>query len=325
MADLVHHRVAGVDAQRAGDAFELLAVANVDACGADGDAGVAVDAIAGQQPLRLCLLLAAHARLAAPVIVGDDQRVLVEHGRLDARPGAHVDADLFAHDATKNIGGGRQDGDRGVGDERRLSGGEIVGQGGCVREIEDPGAAGGHRDDQPCRVLGQLLGDFRTGPGFLVEPDAGVAVALEKALDDQKQVGPDGLRAGVAAPGAADHRGDQEQANARHHQKAGDVDELLRPDLDEEEVEAPVGHVDQDSLVGRMRSAIPAQPGRDVVDAQRDRHDDPFQAAICAFGALGVDFLAGCVKRLRVLFRALVDGFNVKLFDGGLIQHTMPL
>jgi hypothetical protein len=38
--------VAGVDAQRTGDAFELLAVANVDAHRADGDAGVAVDAIA---------------------------------------------------------------------------------------------------------------------------------------------------------------------------------------------------------------------------------------------------------------------------------------
>ena len=51
LADLVHHVVAGIDAQRAGDAGQLLAVADVDAHRADVDAGVAVDAVA--EPLGI--------------------------------------------------------------------------------------------------------------------------------------------------------------------------------------------------------------------------------------------------------------------------------
>ena len=44
--------VAGVDAERAGDALQLLAVANVDAHGADGDAHIAIDAVASRLPRR---------------------------------------------------------------------------------------------------------------------------------------------------------------------------------------------------------------------------------------------------------------------------------
>ena len=85
--------------KRAGDAFELVAVADVDAHRADGDAGVAVDAVADVEALGLRLLLVPRARLAAPVIVGDEERILVEHGALDARPRAHIGADLLAHEA----------------------------------------------------------------------------------------------------------------------------------------------------------------------------------------------------------------------------------
>src|SRR6056297_2387093 len=135
LADLRHDVVASVDAERAGDAFELLAVADVDAHGADVHAGHAVDAVAradigarlggaadaqlgawkrrrgilrlaGTGRLRggfgcgnLRLAAAAHVALAAwltaPLAVGHGYRVGVHHRRLDARPGAHVDADLL--------------------------------------------------------------------------------------------------------------------------------------------------------------------------------------------------------------------------------------
>src|SRR6185437_5550932 len=68
LADLVHHAVTGVDAERAGDAFELLAVANVDAHRADGHAGVAVHAIAYRLAGGGGLLGVARAGLAAPVV-----------------------------------------------------------------------------------------------------------------------------------------------------------------------------------------------------------------------------------------------------------------
>ena len=62
-ADLAHDLVAGIDAQRALDALELRAVADVDAGRADGDAGLAVDAVAAALP-GLALLVGP-ARLAA--------------------------------------------------------------------------------------------------------------------------------------------------------------------------------------------------------------------------------------------------------------------
>jgi hypothetical protein len=45
------------------------------------------------------------ARLAPPVAVGDGQCILVHHRALNARPGAGVDADLFAGEAAEEEGG----------------------------------------------------------------------------------------------------------------------------------------------------------------------------------------------------------------------------
>jgi hypothetical protein len=45
--------------------------------------------------------------------------MLVEHRGLDARPGAHIGADLLAHQAAENIGRGGQDRDGDIGDRVR--------------------------------------------------------------------------------------------------------------------------------------------------------------------------------------------------------------
>ncbi len=64
------------------------------------------------------------------------------------------------------------------------------------------------------------LQSLPTRPGRGIELDAGIAVALDAALDDQEEVDPDRLRTGITAPGAADGRRDQEQPEARHDQQA---------------------------------------------------------------------------------------------------------
>src|SRR5690606_26377340 len=89
--DLVHDGIARVDAQAAAYAFELLAVADVDSGRTDRHALAAVHAVAAAFPALPGLVLA--ARLATPALVRDDQRVLVEHRRLEARPRAHIGAD----------------------------------------------------------------------------------------------------------------------------------------------------------------------------------------------------------------------------------------
>src|SRR5690606_3922629 len=75
------------------------AVADVDARRAHLHAHTAIDAIARGRVRGLA------ARLAPVAIVGDDERVLVEHHALEARVRAHVLADLLAHPPGVAVGG----------------------------------------------------------------------------------------------------------------------------------------------------------------------------------------------------------------------------
>ena len=162
-ADLRHHGVAGVDAEAALDAVELGSVADVDAGRAHGDALIAIDAVADRfaERAQLVRLLQRRARFTAIVFVGDVERPFVGERGLDARPRAHVDADLLAHESGEHIGRGRQDRDPDVGDDRRLEGQELLHQRRRVVEIEHPGAAGPPGDHQPDRMLEH---DFSDAP-----------------------------------------------------------------------------------------------------------------------------------------------------------------
>ncbi|MPL74101.1 hypothetical protein SDC9_19911 [bioreactor metagenome] len=291
LADLVHHLVAGVDAQPAGDAFELLAVADVDSHRTDVETGLTVDAIAVAGNARLA------ARLATPFAIGDGDRILVHHRGLDARPGAGIDADLLAREAAEGEGGGGGDGDRGVGHGRGRAMQQVMQERRRVGEVEHPGTAGGDADQQPQRPLRHPLADLLEVPLLPQQADAGVAVALDDALDEDEQVGPDRLRAGIAAPHPPHRRGEQEEPEPRHDEKAGDEVEFVRPDLDHEEEEAPVRQVDEHRLVGQRRTAVPADPRGDVVDAQHQRHQHPFQGAEMALHAAREDGFARSVKR----------------------------
>ena len=101
---LVHDGIAGVDAGGAGDALVLQPVADVDAGRTNLHAQGAVDAIAEAEFLRVRRTLAAAARLAALLVIGNDQRVFVEHRALEARVRTHVFADLLAHVAGIAVG-----------------------------------------------------------------------------------------------------------------------------------------------------------------------------------------------------------------------------
>ena len=297
-ADLVHHIVAGVDAPRTGDAFQLLPVADVDAHRADVHAGHAVDAIAlgGGTGNRLGLA----ARLAPPVAIGDGQRVLVHHRGLNARPWTGIDADLFAGKAAEQEGRRRHRRDGDIGHRMRLPGQQIAKERRGVGEIEHPGAAGQRGDHEPDRPFHQTQPGLARAPRLVPQPDAGVAVALDPAFGQDEEIGPDRLRAGIAAPDPAQRRGEEEQPQARHDQKTGDEVEFMRPDLDPEEKEAPVRQIDQHRLIGQAGTTIPADPRQQVIDPQRHRHDDPFQIAEPAFDPARKDRLAGLIKLGRV-------------------------
>ena len=157
VAHLVHHLVAAVDARGAADAFVLQALADVDAGRADLHADAAVDAVAEPAAFAVRLAAARAARLAARRVVGDDQRVAVEHHRLEARVRAHVLADLLAHPAGVAVGreAVEQHPER-LPTPPSCHGDRADAKVADRREVADEREAGPQRDRDPGRVLRRL-------------------------------------------------------------------------------------------------------------------------------------------------------------------------
>ena len=294
--EAAHDRVAGIDAQGAAYAGHLLTIADVDPGRAHLPAQAAVDAMAAV--LEGLVVLGGAPRLPAPFLVGDDQRVLVEHGALKTRPRAHVDAQLFARPAGEYVSGGAEQESEAVDGRRRLTGEEVDDEGRRIDEVHDPGAAGRQGDQQPDRVSGQLLSDLGEGERPLLEANAGIAVTLDLALHPHEQVGPYRLRAGEPAPHPTKPGGGQKQPDSADDQQAGQVVDLLRPDLDEEEVGPPPRQVDQERLIGSVRAAVPTNPRADVVESEEDPQGGPLQPAEEALDAARVDLGPAGIERL---------------------------
>ncbi len=222
----------------------------------------------------------------------------IEHGALDARPGAHIGADLLAGETAKRVGRGCEDADEDVGDRWGLEMPELREKLRRVGEIEDERASRRNADEEPGQVRAAEPPRLVERPRRLGELHARVAVALPEPLHEDHQIGPDRLRAGVTAPDAARKRGDEKQRERRQDQDAGDVVEFLRPDFEAEEVKALMGEIEQHGLIGDAGSAPPTQPGQTVIDAQRDNHEDPLDPPEFAVNQLRIDGFAGRVEGL---------------------------
>ena len=155
-ADLVHHVIAGVDAGRAGNAFVLQAVADVDAGRAHLHAQRAVDAVA--RALGRALTMPRGARRAAHRVdvVGNDQRVLIEHRALEARVRTHVLADLFAHEAGIAVGGKASTARSRTAPSRPASRTAAARQAANRHEVADERHAGQDRERPPQELLAAL-------------------------------------------------------------------------------------------------------------------------------------------------------------------------
>src|SRR5690606_20709065 len=96
---------------------------------------------------------------------------------------------------------------------------------------------------------------------------AGVALALGDPLGPHEDPGPDGLRAGVAAPDTTREGGDEEQAEGADDQQKGQQEEVLRLEGCAEDVELAGRQVPQDCL-----AAIDVQPGGTEEQEKQERH-----------------------------------------------------
>ena len=101
---LVHDLVTDIDTGGTADTFVLQALANIDSRRANCDAEVAINAVAQSLGLVIDSLVAGATWLASFDVVGDDQRIGVEHDALKPGVRAHVLADLFAQVAGKAVG-----------------------------------------------------------------------------------------------------------------------------------------------------------------------------------------------------------------------------
>src|SRR5574343_1868799 len=104
LAHLVHDRIANIDTGATTDTLVLLSFANVDTGRADHDTQPAVHAITqlGRR-FRVHSLLAGTPRLTALRIIGDDQRIRIEHHPLETGIRTHVLADLLAQETGLHV------------------------------------------------------------------------------------------------------------------------------------------------------------------------------------------------------------------------------
>ncbi|MCY1500230.1 hypothetical protein D9M68_342690 [compost metagenome] len=288
VAHLVHHAVAGVDAGAAADAVELQAVADVDAGRADLHAHLAVDAVAEAFGAVVAVLPARAAAFAPGGVVGDDQRVLVEHHALEARVGAHVQAHLLAQPAGVEVGGEGEEAQPEGAAGAEVEGQQVARQFADRREVADEGQRSEQAHRQPQAVLGDAAQRLLQRPGRGVELDALVALALGELLDAHEHPGPHALRAAVAAPHAAGEHGDEEQAEGADDQERREQDEILRPEGRAEDVELPRAEVPEHRL-----ATVPVQPGGAEEQQEQEAGAVQPQVAVQAGEAAGVDRPAG--------------------------------
>src|SRR5208283_2892192 len=273
IAEAPHDLVAAVDAGAAADAFVLQAVADVDAGGAYLHADVAADAITEGQLLALRRPGARAARFAALAVVGNDQRIRVEHDALEARVRAHVLAYLLAHESGVAVGG------KGIEENpERFPRAELAAQGAHAqvangREVGDEGVAGPQRDDEPGAVLGRLDDEFFERERRAVETDSRQAIAFDLALDPGEDFRVHRLRTGVAAPQPAGDRGEEEERQGAQDQQHAQVDDVLRPEDEAEDVELARGKIEQDRL-----APVPGKPWQPVIDRLGQKHQPPAPA-----------------------------------------------
>ncbi len=226
--ELHHDLIARIDARGAGDAFELEALADVDAGGADLHTAAAVDAVTGRGS-RLAARFTAHA------VVTDDDRIVVDEHRPEAPVGAHDDAELLAEPREVEIedaGEGEDEDERPPVLRRRVVHHPV--EGGQGDEVGEEEVGDERGKDDVDAVLEHAARDLATGPGSILEAAAGGGISVDPPLDAAEDVvEEDGLGAGPTAPYAAGHGGDDEEGEG----EAGD-DEKQEPEVLEHQGQA---------------------------------------------------------------------------------------
>ena len=177
------------------------------------------------------------ARLAAPRIVADDERVAVDERGLQAAIRTEDDAKLLAK--PREVEPQRAGDEEDEKERRRVFAGRVRHHRVEARE----------RDE----IREQHMREEQLSPGR--------GVALAQAVDAARDVEEDGLRAGPAAPHAAEQRGEVEKAEADSAQDEEGDPHILAEKGGAEVVELPVRDIEE-----KRGMAIDANPRERDVD-----------------------------------------------------------
>ncbi len=265
-------------------------------------AQLAIDAVAEADVRRFGFTLARAAVFATGRIVGDGQRVFVEHHALEPRIRAHVHAHRFAQPAGVEVSGGGEEQHPEQAHAAHLPGQQFAGQrpNGC--EVTDKGQPGQHADTQPQRMFGRAPCQFVQAPGCRLQLDTLVALAFGDLFAPHEQPGERALRAGVAAPHPAGEHGDRKQAEGADDQQRRQQDEVLRPERGAEYVELAFGQVPQYGL-----ATAPVQPHRAEKRQEQKACTSHAQGAVQAGEATGMDLVIAGFGLHLLRVRRLVD------------------
>ncbi len=220
-----------------------------------------------QQAASACLhaaqlLAASTAWFTARRVVGDHQRVAVEHGALETGIGAHVLADLLAQEAGVGPGGQRIEQHPEQFPVAPVERGKTLPEIDDGSEEADEGEARPQREHHPQQVLGRLAPQLLRRPRAGIEAQPLRTIAFDPPLGEQEHFGPHGLRTGVAAPQPTRQRGEEKQRQRRDDQQQGEEQEILRPEQQAEDMELARRQIQQQRL-----PAMPREPGQKIKHA----------------------------------------------------------
>ena len=98
---------------------------------------------------------------------------------------------------------------------------------------------------------------------------------------------------------------------------------ILRPELNEKEVEFLTGEIRQHRLVRYALTAIPANPRQSIIDPQSGRHHEPFDHPELAMRKFGIDLLALGIKVFMPRrLPTLLGGERGRFIDEGRTGHV---
>ena len=249
------------------------------------DTAQAVDAVAWRcngSGRRRSAVPTLAAGLAAFGVVADDQRVVVDQCGLKPAVGADDDAELLAKPGEVPVQ--RRGGDHHEEKQSPVLGGGARDHRVHMRqrhEVREEEMRDRCRKQNEQRVLGDSPHHLGRIPRRGVEPAARGRIAVDQPLDGAiDEFEKHRLRAGPAAPDASEQRGDKKQRKAQ----AGDEEEqqprFLRGDGPAEEVETPLGHIEEHRWVSTNRNPRQQEIDRDQRPGRKSAGDRPAAARI---------------------------------------------